>query len=107
MLYLSNFSTKTYNETKPQFPNLLKPFKMFPHLGTQVKDIAKEKAIQKAKKYSKNNSLSLRQKMKLGGTYLKYRKYLGDNYGKEQGMQMLKDQKNFVTNIFNPSYRQK
>lgn len=112
MYYLSNFSNPD-NYQKPSLfsPNKIKnqigsTFGKIPFLRQQTEDFLKVKGQELFKRATKNKKPTLKQKMKMGKAYLKYRKHLGDTYGKEQGMTILENQKNYVKNLINPSYKQ-
>lgn len=111
MYYLSNFQ-------QPNDPNFfqttwnkgvstgVKTVKGIPFFKEQTSDFLKQKGLDFAKNKAKQKKLSLKQKMKVGKTYLKYRKHLGDTYGKEKGMGILNNQKTYLQNLINPSYKQ-
>lgn len=110
MYYLADFNQDSGGGFLPGnlFRRVKNQTSKIPGLNTQISDMFKEKGLQVARRLSANRKPpTLRQKIKMGRAYLKYRKGLGDRYGKEKGMAMLQNQKNFLHNVVNPSYRQK
>jgi len=114
MYYLSNFSKNQF-EKNPSFlqNSIQKGMKKtkdsilnIPSIKTQVSDYFKVRSADMLKEKLRKQKLSNKQKWKLGKSYLGYRKHLGDTYGKKQGMSMLKNQKNYLGNLINPSYKQ-
>lgn len=115
MYYLSNFA---YSDPEINKPNMLYPlakkvtnkvggtFGQIPFLKQQATDYLKVKGQEFFKETTKNKKPNLKQKMKMGKAYLKYRKHLGDTYGKDQGLSILENQKNYLKNLINPSYKQ-
>ena len=111
MYYLSEFSETGQQYHKSSWMgNLFKKgtkiagntIKNTPFISQQLGDLGREKVLAPLMKAQKP---TLRQKVKLTKAYLKYRKHLGDTYGKEEGLKMLNNQKTYVTNLFKPSYK--
>ncbi len=105
MYYLSEFAGEYQQRDNGLVRGLKKiPRKIFeiPFVNQQLSDLGKEKFL----RIVSTQKPTFRQKIKIGKKYLKYRKYLGDTYGKEKGMSILNNQKNHISNIFKPSYAQ-
>jgi len=112
MYYLVDFSREPDSGIGFSPPKFFKKIQnttgKVPGLNTQISDFLKEKGQQKFKEMKRNSKPpTLGQKLKMAKGYLRYRKHLGDKYGKEKGMNMLQNQKTFLHNAVNPSYRQK
>lgn len=113
MYYLSNFNKN--QTTQPNFiqstlnkgvSSGAKAVKNIPFFKEQTTDFLKQKGLNFAQQQASKKKLSLKQKVRLGKGYLKYRKHLGDTYGKEKGMGILNKQTNYLKNLVNPSYKQ-